>query len=298
MRDNITPFRILSITERLYRRILEAMTNPLRRTIEMKQVNPASREVLKNIATTRGSIRTTKADILLFPELFLSGYQTSSLDEIALHKTDGQLQDLITDASEAHVSLVVGYLEQDGDNFYDSFFLVDGVTGAFQTVRKTHLFGAEHSAFGRGNALDVISLSGINIGFMNCVEIEFPEIARTLALKGAALFLVGSANMHPYANDHRIACEARAVENKRPLVYVNRVGQESGFDFCGESRLVSERGEILVELNPASEESRLVTVELGQKSASEVDFLAQLRPELYLHSREADTVNGPPLTQQ
>lgn len=274
------------------------MTNLLRRTIEMKQVNPASREVKKNIAIVRASIRTTEADILLFPELFISGYQTSALREIALHKTDGQFQDLITDASEAQVSVVVGYLEKDGDHFYDSFFVVDGVTGAFQTVRKTHLFGAEHSAFARGNALEVISLSGIDVGFMNCVEIEFPEIARTLALKGAKLFLVGSANMHPYANDHRIACEARAVENKRPLVYVNRVGQESGFDFCGGSRFVSEQGEILAELNPSSEESLLVTVELAQKSTSEVDFLAQLRPELYQHSWDSASVEGLPLTQQ
>jgi predicted amidohydrolase len=120
---------------------------------------------------------------------------------------------------------------------------------------------------------------------MNCVEIEFPEIARTLVLRGAEVLLVGSANMHPYFNDHRIACEGRAIENKRPLVYVNRVGQESEFRFCGGSRFVSPRGDILRELDSSTEESCIVTAELDEPVATEIDFLGYLRPELYQNAK-------------
>lgn len=256
-----------------------------KRTIEMKQLCPVGRDVNVNLATVQQSIRETDADILLFPELFISGYEVTGLDAIAMRDTDDRLQALVEESREAKVSLVVGYLEEAAGLFYDSYFAIDGTSGAFQTVRKTHLFGAENSVFARGNSLQVISLSEIRVGFMNCVEIEFPEIARTLALRGAEVFLVGSANMHPYFNDHRIACEGRAIENKRPLIYVNRVGQESGFRFCGGSRSVNARGEIITELDESLEESCVVSVELGEPVTAEIDFLEYLRPELYQNAK-------------
>jgi predicted amidohydrolase len=148
-------------------------------------------------------------------------------------------------------------------------------------IRKTHLFGDEREVFRTGDALTPVTLCGARVGVVNCFEIEFPEVGRTLALRGAELLVAGSANMHPYELDHRTAVTARALENRVPVAYANRVGSESGHDFCGSSRIVAPDGTTLAELDTETRGELTATLELGAGGSGATAMLAQRRPELY-----------------
>ncbi|MDI2098368.1 nitrilase-related carbon-nitrogen hydrolase [Ruicaihuangia caeni] len=249
--------------------------------VEVVQATPAPRDIAANLETTAAMVEASAADVIVFPELFLTGYQTAALEELAMPTTDARLGSLAARCAERETALLVGFIERAAEGYYDAYLAIDADGTILPAVRKTHLFGAEGDVFLAGDSLDPITLCGTPIGVINCFELEFPEVARTLALKGAALLLAGSANMHPYSEDHRIASTARALENRLPVAYANRVGSESGHTFCGFSRIVDRDGSLLGELGEDEQGSLVADLAVNATVPTEVAMLAQRRPELY-----------------
>jgi predicted amidohydrolase len=121
------------------------------------------------------------------------------------------------------------------------------------TYRKTHLFGDERGVFVAGDELFVIELGGLKAGLMICFDVEFPEVARSLALAGAELLVTISANMDPFGRDHDVFAIARALENGLPHLYVNQVGAGEAFTFAGGTMAVSADGDRLAEAGASGE---------------------------------------------
>ncbi len=275
--------------------MIEAMNPTSRLHLALFQESPVPRDLDANFARVAKAIVEVQADLLVFPELFLSGYQTERLGEIAIGIEDPRVGELARACRENRRGLLVGFVESGasgtagssdsaaGPEFFDSYLAIDRDGQVLPTVRKTHLFGGEREVFAAGALLRPIDLCGTRVGVVNCFEIEFPEVSRTLAIRGADLLIAGSANMHPYELDHRAAAVARALENRIPVAYANRVGSESGHDFCGLSRVVDRDGRILAELD--ADESAMIgaTVDLIPREGGPTDMLAQRRPELYEH---------------
>ncbi|SJN08536.1 5-aminopentanamidase / Aliphatic amidase AmiE [Leucobacter sp. 7(1)] len=250
---------------------------------------PRPRDLAANLRRVTAALASSAdTDLLLFPELFLSGYQTAGLAELALTHTDPRVIALATACRDAGTALLVGCIEAAPEGFFDAILAIDRDGTVRGMVRKTHLFGNESEAFRAGDTLTPITLCETTIGVVNCFEIEFPEVARTLVLRGAQLIAAGSANMHPYTLDHRIAATARALENRVPVAYANRVGTESGHEFCGGSRLVMADGGTLAELDSATSGVISGNLSLTDRSRTAAtppdpltDMLSQRRPALY-----------------
>lgn len=90
-----------------------------------------------------------------------------------------------------------------------------------------------------------------------------------------------SANMRPFAYDQRTYSAARALENVRPHVLCNRIGEERGVEFFGGSRIVDERG---CSVATAGEDASAVitgSIDLRAEGADTLRYLEDRRPELY-----------------
>lgn len=223
-----------------------------------------------------------EAELAVFPELFLGGYTTRDLESRALAADDELLGRIGVACARSATAAVIGFTERLPDGgFANSAACFDRDGELVAIYRKTHLFGGEEAAaFRPGDELRVVTLGGVRCGILICFDIEFPEPARRLAQAGAELLVTASANMDPYEEDHRLASRARALDNRLPHVYVNRVGQESGYRFVGRSRAVGPDGEVLVELSDDKEEVLTVEVPLGERPEGQVDYLRLLRPTL------------------
>jgi predicted amidohydrolase len=81
---------------------------------------------------------------------------------------------------------------------------------------------------------------------MICFDVEFPEVARTLARRGADMLVTISANMEPFGPDHDTAARAQALENGLPHLYVNLVGEVDPNRFTGNSQVVDLEGRVLL----------------------------------------------------
>lgn len=258
------------------------MKPPKTLRLSVIQEAPRSRDLERNFSRVgEGIAAAGGTDLVVFPELFLPGYQTTALDEIALRLDDPRITGLADRCRSTGTALLAGFVEHGPGGFFDAYLAIDRDGTIKDPIRKTHLFGTEREAFLSGDTLQPVTLCDTTIGVLNCFELEFPEVSRTLVLRGAGLLVAGSANMHPYERDHVIASASRALENRVPLAYANRVGDESGHSFCGSSRIIDRDGSVLAALNTVETGSVTAEVEVGVRSEGVVDMLGQRRPELY-----------------
>ncbi|MDR2309135.1 MAG: carbon-nitrogen hydrolase family protein [Paucimonas sp.] len=190
------------------------------------------------------------AQLLVCPEMFLSGYsigleQAERLAEAA----DGASAKGVAQIAQAHsLAIVYGYPERGNDGaIYNSVQLIDARGRSLCNYRKTHLFGnLDRSMFSPGaDHFPVVELDGWKVGLLICYDIEFPENARRLALGGAELILVPTANMAPYDFVCQVTVRSRAQENQCYLVYANYCGAEGEIQYCGQSSIVGPDGSLL-----------------------------------------------------
>ena len=217
-----------------------------------------------------------QTDLAVFPELYLGAYDFESLTDTARPAECAELTLIARAAARAGTAVVVGFAERGADGrLYNSVACI-GRDGALAGIyRKTQLYDREREVFEPGRELRVISLAGVAVAPLICFDVEFPELARALAVSGAELLVTASANMAPYAADHELATRARSLENHLPHLYAKTVGTIGDFQFVGCSRSVGAGGEVLAQA--AGEESLLV-VEVGAPGAGDesVDYLRHL----------------------
>jgi (R)-amidase len=241
----------------------------------LAQLPPAPGSPIANAARAAHAIgEHPEADLAVFPELFLSGYRLDQLDAVAADPDGPELGFVAKAAAEARTAVIVGFVERSGSGFYNAVACFDEDGDLAAVYRKVKLFGGEADAYLPGRRMLLVELAGRTVAPMVCFDMEFPELARAAALAGADLLVTVAANMDPYGREHRVHALARALENRIPHLYVNRVGDESGFAFTGESCSVDADGVVLAEAG--GREERFLLAEVGPAGAtdSRVDYLA------------------------
>lgn len=253
----------------------------------LAQLAPTPGDLAVNVETVLATLAADDdAQLIVFPELFLCGYDLETVARLAIDLDGPELGRICCAAGEHHRSVVLGLAERLGERPANTAIAIDEHGELAGVYRKTHLFGDEAAAFVAGDRLEPIPLAGRTLGVMICFDVEFPEVGRKLAADGADTLLTIAANMAPFGPDHELASRARALESGLPHLYVNRVGSERGLTFVGLSRSVSAWGRTLAE---AGQTRCALTVEVGEPGAADarLDYATQLRPELYGSSTTA-----------
>jgi 5-aminopentanamidase len=220
--------------------------------ISVKQFNPIFGEQDINFLSIINSIRNIPSNILLFPELSLSGYDFHDRREaetFALSPDNPFLKEFAYLATVENKILCIGFVEKDGTKIYNSAGLFFPDPSFNKVYRKTHLFYKERLIFDetdRGFFVVDYTPWDIKIGTMICYDWRFPEAARTLALMGADIILCPS---NLVTDVWHIAMPARALENKVYLAVANRTGEENRNGvkllFKGCSAIYGYNGEVL-----------------------------------------------------
>ncbi len=213
------------------------------------QTNPIFSEKEQNFNEIEKLTANLKADLIVLPELFATGYTFISKEEAVslAENTNGiTSQFLLKIAKNTGAVIVGGFVEKEGNKIYNSAMLVSN-KGVIGTYRKIHLYYKEKLWFSPGNKpLKVFKVNGVNVGIMICFDWIFPETARTLALLGAEIIAHPANLVLPYCQK---AMVTRSLENRIYAITANRIGQEKrgndDFKFTGGSQITSYDGSIL-----------------------------------------------------
>lgn len=206
-------------------------------------------EALARLDATAAEARALGAELLVCPEMSLTGYQIGP-DAVArrAEPADGALAQAVAAIAQRHrVAIVYGYPEHkaQGQPYNAAQFIgADGERRA--NHRKTHLFGGiDRAQFSPGpQAPAVFDWNGWRLGLLICYDIEFPEPARGLALQGADAVLVPTANMIDFDEVQRVLLPARALENRVFVAYANACGQEGSTTYGGLSTVCAPMGAV------------------------------------------------------
>lgn len=237
---------------------------------------------LQQVATQASAV-----DLLVLPEMFLSSYNIGleAVSALAEPQDGPAAQRIAAIAQSTGMAILYGYPERSADGqIYNSVQLIDASGQRLCNYRKTHLFGdLDHSMFSAGaDDFPLVELNGWKLGFLICYDIEFPENARRLALAGAELILVPTANMIPYDFVADVTIRARAFENQCYVAYANYCGQEDQIRYCGQSSIAAPDGSRIA-LAGLDEALIIGTLDraLMNESRALNRYLADRRPELY-----------------
>ena len=220
-------------------------------------------------------------DLVVAPELATTGYDLELLTvrgrELAEPADGPTARRLVELATRVGATLVVGFLEQDGDHLYDSLLMVSP-SGPLGVYRKSHLYPPELAVFSAGTALDVVQTPAGVVGPLVCFEHAFPDVATTLALAGAQILVIPSAVPLDYEHLLHLRTRARAQDNQVFAIGCNMTGN----GFAGRSLVADPRGEVLAE---AGEEPTVLIVEMDMAASrserGREPSLSMRRPELY-----------------
>ena len=244
----------------LHLALWQCMPLPLKTDANLKRLDNAAKEAAQN-----------GADILVCPEMFITGYNIGASQVQALAQAaDGDFASAVADIAKRHsIAIVYGYPQRDGGEVFNAVQCI-AVDGAhLLNYRKTHMFGElDRRQFSAAPPQDTLfDFHGWKIGLLICYDLEFTENMRRLALAGADLVLVPTANMPDYDFVATTMVPVRAYENQVFVAYANYVGAEGDMHYGGLSSVAAPNGQVLAQ---AGRESELLfaTVDANQLVAT------------------------------
>jgi predicted amidohydrolase len=239
---------------------------------------------LRRLAQLAGEAAAGGAGLLVLPELYLTGYNIGDRVAALAEPANGPSARVIADCARRHgIAIAYGYPERAAGGVYNTAALIDrqGELGA--AYRKIHLWGDfEKAQFRPGDGCEPFTLDGLRLGLMICFDVEFPELALSLALAGCEAVIAISATGAPYTVVPRHVVPARAYENAMFVAFCNHAGGENGLAYAGESCVAAPDGSLLA---AAGAEETLILADLAPEpyAAYRADhrYLDERRPALY-----------------
>jgi predicted amidohydrolase len=264
--------------------------------VAVAQLEPQLGEKERNLESCLARLEEAAAagaELLVLPECAIPGYMFESADEAMpfAEEIPGPSTEALAEACRRlEIYAVCGLLERDGDQLRNSAVFV-GPEGLVGSYRKTHLpfLGVDRFTV-PGDELPVYDTPLGRIGVEICYDLRFPEVTRTLALKGADL--VAHPTNFPMAAkiQTELITVARAAENRIYLLTANRVGKERWGEFCGWSQIVDPYGRRLAEADEAEEVLLVADVEI--EKARDKDYVIPGEYELYLFGHRRPELYG------
>ncbi len=272
----------------------------------LAQIAPRLGDVEHNVALHIETIEQARArdvDLLVFPELGLTGYLLQDLNaEVAMRRDDARLTRIA--GAAAGMSTVVGFVERsDDEQLYIAAALLERGT-VRHVYRKAYLpnYGMfdERRFFAAGDRLGAVdSELGLRLGICICEDFWHLPTPYLLALDGAQLLINISSSpgrdvaaIHEgglgTANSWRTLMRAYAQLTTSFVVFVNRVGIEESVTFWGGSQVIDPAGEVVCEaplLEPGLQVAEIDRDSLRRERTA-LPLLRDERPELVLRQLE------------
>lgn len=261
------------------------------------QLAPVLGDLEGNDARIRAAVERAAergAQVVVVPELASTGYVFADADEArgVARPTEEAVAPWVEAAADTGTIVAGGFAELGDDGrVYNSAALVDG-SGALAVYRKLHLWDREKLVFAPGERFPPVVETPLGrLGLCVCYDVEFPEVSRGLALRGAELVCVPTN----WPDEGRPAGErpmevvrvmAAASINRLFIAAADRTGVERGVDWVGASAIASPGGWLLAGPATSGTETILVArcdlAEARDKRLNERnDVLADRRPEVY-----------------
>lgn len=260
--------------------------------VRAHELAPRVGELAHNLGLIERAIVNAVEDgvqLLVMPELATSGYYLRDRAEaltVALTAQDPVFQDWAS-LMPADVVAVVGFCENADGVLYNSVAVI-AADGVIATYRKTHLWDAEQNIFARGRDRPPVVRTPIGtLGTLICYDLEFPEMPRSLALRGAEIIVVPTnwplvARPDGERAPEVVQAMAASRSSAIPIVCCDRAGDERGNVWTRGTTIIGADGWPVGAADESGRTDATISIKEGRTRIGPLnDVFVDRRPELY-----------------
>lgn len=287
----------------------------MRMTIGLAQMYPKLGDVEHNLVahlTFIEQARQQNVDLIVFPELSMTGYQVQDLvPEVALKVShqDAVFSQLL--AASRDIDMVVGFVHEDER---ERFYIADAYLSQGEVLHihhklylPTYAMFDESRYFAQGNGVRAFDTRFGRVGMLICEDFWHVSPAYVLWMDGADIFILNSASPGRGLDTSDRLGSSRWVELVNQaygsmftafVLHCNRVGYEDGKVFWGGSSIVDPNGEMLFHGNYFDETLIVNTIDLNElhRTRARLPLLRDERPGLV--SRELKRILDAKLSEK
>jgi predicted amidohydrolase len=240
-------------------------------------------------------------ELLVLPELWACGYDPVTLPRDArraAQTADGPRRARLAQAAQrAGLWLAAGSVPEldEHDQLFNTALVFNPAGDLVAAHRKAHLYPptGEPAVFAAGDCLTTFDDPALGVvGVVICFDGDFPEVARTLAMRGARLVLAPSAYEIEGETAWDVLYPALALANSQWWVQANQCGSHPTSALLGASRIVAPTGTVVVEAArtvpgrtpPPEVITHRIDLDLARQTEGIAALLeAERRPQLYFN---------------
>ena len=231
------------------------------------------------------------ADLIVFPESFLTGYSSNPKNVYTLLENSNVIKKILERCVKNKISIILGFNEEDEEHKYISTLIYDNSENNIYKYRKTHLGLKEALIFKEGGKIGNAKINDIKIGINLCLELHIPELFLHQAIEGAYLTFILSASPRACGKRKEIwhkTLPARGDDNAMIIIALNSYGYtESNARLEGGAAIVNSKGEFIYE-NYQGNKTHLIEINfdylIKRKNSKKLNYPLKRRKELFNNS--------------
>ncbi len=236
------------------------------------------------------------ARVVVLPEMFNCYTTMSAMVRCAENVNGPTINALVKKAKKNKISIICGSIFEKAvkGKAYNASVVLNSKGEILEIYRKIHLFDVdipgqvafkESQGVAAGDKIVIVEIEGFPGGIAICYDLRFPELFRTLALRGAQVIFMPCAFTAATGRFHWEALlKARAIENQVFIVAANQFGTHpNGLKSYGRSMIIDPYGRVLAEAGSDGETVIISTLDmcLLENIRKEMPLFQHRREDLY-----------------
>jgi predicted amidohydrolase len=233
-------------------KICVAQTNPIKGDIQ-RNIENHKKLIVKAVAQ--------KADLIIFPELSLTGYEPTLAKELAITKEDIRLTDFQILSNENEITIGVGAPTKSDSGTCISMILFQP-NKPREIYSKKYLHADEEPFFVSGDNFPCLIIKETKIAFAICYEISIDKHIEDAFKNGATIYIASVAKFESGIEKALQRLTHIASKYKMTVLMSNCVGISDGHHCAGKTSSWNSKGVLINQLNDKEEDILIVDIEI------------------------------------
>lgn len=246
-------------------RICSAQTKPIKGDIEK---NIEIHKKIINLAVSK------KVDIIVFPELSLTGFEPELAKKLATTKDDKRFIEFQRISNTQNISICIGVPIKNTDEILISM-LIFQPNKPIEVYSKQHLHDDEFDVFTAGSHQLFLEKENTKIAFAICYETSISQHAEYAHKNNASMYLASVLNSTKSINADIERLSKIASTYKMTVLMSNYSGKSGGYKCAGKSSIWNNKGDLVVQLERETEGFLIYDTVTGQ-TIKEENFVTAL----------------------